>query len=109
MRVIADLGSHPFSASCGKTRNSIRQLATQMSTFGHWRFRLADQQDMRLEGEVTPPAPYNLTNVLSCVVALLMEAKPFTEFLGGLLAEGERQAKAVDANPAPLSPPQAAE
>lgn len=83
LRLKANLGKLPFSAESPDGRRLARSVLAATDRLRHGQILLSDEQDMVLQGELSPPSPRTPVNVIATAVALILDFKPYI----GLLAE----------------------
>jgi hypothetical protein len=83
--VEANLGKLPYSIEASTGRSKIKRLIEATATGRRWRFALNDEQDMRLEAALVPPAPHTLVSVVAALVSFILEVRPYTDLMGEML------------------------
>ena len=85
--VKADLGKLPYSIEAPTGRSMIKRLIAATSTGKQWRFSLTEEQDMRLEAVLAPPAPHTLVSIVASLAAFILEVRPYTDLMAQLLEQ----------------------
>ena len=86
LRLRANLGKLPYSAESPDGRRLARTVMAATDRLRRGHILLSDQQDMVLEGELTPPSPRTPVAVIATAVALILDFKPYLDLLGEAVA-----------------------
>jgi len=86
LRVRANLGKLPFSAESPDARRLARTVIAATDRLRRGHILLTAEQDMVLEGELTPPSPRTPVSVIATAVSLILDFKPYLDLLGEAVA-----------------------
>ena len=81
LRLKANLGKLPFTAESPDGRRLARSVLAATDRLSHGQILLSDEQDMVLQGELSPPSPRTPANVIATAVALILDFKPYINLL----------------------------
>ncbi len=95
VRLSAELGKLPYSMEIGHARRTIRRILMASAQLPHGGIGLSDSDDMRLEAESSPPAPFTPASLMAAVAALLLDFRPYLDLVARVL-DGARH---IDAAP----------
>ncbi len=90
VRLSAELGKLPYSMEIGHGRHTIRRILVASARLPHGRIGLSDSDDMRLEAESSPPAPFTPASLMAAVAALLLDFRPYLDLVARVL-DGARR------------------
>jgi len=94
VRLSAELGKLPYSMEIGHGRHTIRRILVASARLPHGRIGLSDSDDMRLEAESSPPAPFTPASLMAAVAALLLDLRPYLDLVARVL-DGARRTDAA--------------
>ena len=94
VRLSAELGKLPYSMEIGRGRHTIRRILMASARLPHGRIGLSDSDDMRLEAESSPPAPFTPASLMAAVAALLLDLRPYLDLVARVL-DGARRTDAA--------------
>ncbi len=86
LRIKANLGKLPYSAESPDGRRLARSVLAATDRLRHGQILLSDEQDMVLQGELSPPTPRTPVNVIATAVALILDFKPYISLLAEAVA-----------------------
>ncbi len=90
VKLRAELGKLPYSMEIGHDRHTIRRILTASAQLSHGRIDLSDSDDMRIEAETSPPAPFTPASLMAAVAALLLDVQPYLDLVARVL-DGARR------------------
>ncbi len=90
VRLWAELGKLPYSMEIGHARHTIRRILMASAQLPHGRIGLSDSDDMRLEAESSPPAPFTPASLMAAVAALLLDFRPYLDLVARVLDDARR-------------------
>ena len=90
VRLSAELGKLPYSMEIGLARHTIRRILMASAQLPHGRIGLSDSDDMRLEAESSPPAPFTPASLMAAVAALLLDFRPYLDLVARVLDDARR-------------------
>ncbi len=90
VRLWAELGKLPYSMEIGHARHTIRRILMASAQLPHGRIGLSDSDDMRLEAESSPPAPFTPASLMAAVAALLLDFRPYLDLVARVLDDAQR-------------------
>jgi hypothetical protein len=77
----AELGKLPYRATPGGCREQTKRVAEATADLPRGRISISADQDMQLSAETAAPAPLTPASLMSALVALLLDFKPYIELL----------------------------
>lgn len=86
----AELGKLPYSMEIGHGRHMIQRILVASARLPHGRIGLSDSDDMRLEAESSPPAPFTPASLMAAVAALLLDFRPYLDLVARVLDGAQR-------------------
>jgi len=90
VRLSAELGKLPYSMEIGHGRHMIQRILVASARLSHGRIGLSDSDDMRLEAESSPPAPFTPASLMAAVAALLLDLRPYLDLVARVLDDARR-------------------
>ncbi len=95
VRLSAELGKLPYSMEIGHGRHTIRRILMASAQLPHGRIGLSESDDMRIEAESSPPAPFTPVSLMAAVAALLLDFRPYLDLVARVL-DGARRIDAAE-------------
>jgi len=90
----AELGKLPYRATPGGCRERTRRVAEATAALPRGQINIGADQDMQLSAEAAAPAPLTPAGLMSALVALLLDFKPYIDLLHEvMLAPGDEPAE----------------
>ena len=77
----AELGKLPYRATPGGCRERTKRVAEATAALPRGRISISPDQDMPLTAETAPPAPLTPASLMSALVALLLDFRPYIDLL----------------------------
>lgn len=95
----AELGKLPYRATPGVCRERTKRVAEATAALPRGRINISADQDMQLSAETAAPVPLTPGSLMSALVALLLDFKPYIDLLHEvMLAPDTGQAKSSAAS-----------
>lgn len=85
LRLTAHLGKLPYTAQSPDGRRLARSVLAATDRLRRGQILLTENQDMILQGELTPPSPRTAVNVIATATALILDFKPYIDLMAEAL------------------------
>lgn len=85
LRLTAHLGKLPYTAQSPNGRRLARSVLAATDRLRRGQILLTENQDMILQGELTPPSPRTAVNVIATATALILDFKPYIDLMAEAL------------------------
>ncbi len=85
LRLTANLGKLPYTAQSPDGRRLARSVLAATDRLRRGQILLTENQDIILQGELTPPSPRTAVNVIATATALILDFKPYIDLMAEAL------------------------